>query len=164
MPTSLYTQTFERQFNAMSAKQKRTSTKGMFTRAENSLIKLLRNHGDDDDKQDANNYVSDVERAWRNVEVKHEEYMASLAEDVDTAKENEWIMDIQERYYDIRKGYVKFKSDFDLRVKVNSLKKARSVEYETFLNFYMNLETSMKNGHPIETISHEKNSLAHQFE
>ena len=88
----------------MSAKQKRTSAKGTFTRAENSLIKLLRNHGDDDDKQDANNYFSDVERARRSVEVKHEEYMASLAEDVDTAKENEWIMDIQERYYAIRKG------------------------------------------------------------
>ena len=37
-------------------------------------------------------------------------------------------------YY--RKRYVKFKSDFDLRVKVKSFEKARSVEYETFLNFY----------------------------
>ena len=73
-------------------------------------------------------------------------------------------MDIQERYYDNRKGCVIFKSDFDSRVKVNSLKKARSVEYETFLNFYTNLETSMKNGHPVETISREKNSLARQFD
>ena len=51
----------------MSAKQKRLYLKGNFNRAENSFGKFLRDHGDDSDEEDANNYFDDVEKEWRNV-------------------------------------------------------------------------------------------------
>ena len=147
----------------MSAKQKRSSAKGTFTRSEKNFEKFIQDGDGDSSSLSVENYFHDVEKAWRNVEEKHEEYVASLDEDDDT-DEDSWILEIQKRYFNIRSRYVQLKSDIELRVKFKSLEKCRNIEYETFLKFCANLETSVNDCLPRETITRERASLVRQFE
>ena len=147
----------------MSEKQRRSTAKGTYTRAENCLNKYLENAKTDGGIEEVDAYFGDVEKAWCNVQGKHEEYVVTLDAD-GNAEEDGWIMEIQERYLVARKRYVQFKLDVDTRAKFKSLERAREIEYETFMNFYVNLDNSVKNKFPKETIIREKNLIAQQFE
>ena len=76
----------------------------------------------------------------------------------------QWIVDVQTKFQDVRKRNIKLVSNSSMQSKLPSLEKVRSVEYDTFLRFHANLETSAKNSYPMENISREKIILEHQFE
>ena len=107
-------------------------------------------------------YFKDVEIAWKNVEDKHDEFLISLEDDI--GDEETWILEIQLQFQDIRKRYVRFKSDFHFKFKLKALERARDVEYDAFMKFYKNLEFSIDRKYPIETVSREKIILERQFD
>ena len=147
----------------MSDKRKRTSAKGRFTRVVNCLESLLQEP--DRDKEIAEKFFYDVENAWKNVEEKHEEYISALDEgDADLENEERWITEVQKTYHDIRKRYVRFKSTCLLLSELSSKEKARCVAYEAFLKLSSNLQSSVANKYPAETITREKIILERQFE
>ena len=145
----------------MNSKQKRSSAKGRFTRAVNGLECFLRD--EEADEANAKKYFDDVEFAWKGVEEKHEEYIATLEDDTAIVAE-EWIIEVQTKFHIIRKRYVKFISDYAVRIMLKTRERARIIGYETFLRLYFNLETSVKNNYPPETISRDKLILQRHFE
>ena len=119
----------------------------------------------DGDKEIAEKFFDDVENAWKNVEEKHEEYISALDEgDADLENEERWITEVQKTYHDIRKRYVRFKSTCLLLSELSSKEKARCVAYEAFLKLSSNLQSSVANKYPAETITREKIILERQFE
>ena len=109
----------------MGDKRKRSTAKGRFTRTLNCLENFL--NEPDGDVEDADNFFEDVENAWRNVEAKHEEYLSSLGDNIDTEQEDIWITDVQEKYHATRKRYVRFKSNCERLSVLKSREKGRTV-------------------------------------
>ena len=68
------------------------------------------------------------------------------------------------KFQGIRRRYVKFVSDFAVLIELKLREKGRSIEHETFIKLYANLEKSVKNKYPLETITREKIILERQFE
>ena len=105
----------------------------------------------------------DLESAWKNVEVKHEEYISTL-DDAGIKSEELWIDEIENNFRDIRKRYVQFQSNLELLCERKSREKGREIAFDTFSQLIVNLKSSINNKYPIETIQREKFLLEKQFE
>ena len=121
----------------MTEKRRRSYAKGAFSRAEKGFEQFIHDSESNGNTDDADNFFGDVERAWRNVETKHEEYIASLEEGAELGEEEIWLEEIQDRYFGMRRRYVKFKYDCNARSKCESLEKARATEHDIYLKFCM---------------------------
>ena len=119
--------------------------------------------GSDGDEENAVQYFNDVEKAWRNMEEKHEEYIITLEDDTIDAEEK-WISDVQNTYHDVRSRYVKFKNSCQVKSELLSKEKSRCVIHETFSRLLENLKSSATNNYPCETIQRERIILDKQFE
>ena len=143
-------------------KKKRSAAKGRFTRIANNLEKCITDpNGDGDDVQQT---FGDLESSWKNVEIKHEEYISTLDENANFQPEETWIDEIERKYRDIRKRYVQFQSNRELLHERASREKGREIAFDTFSQLSKNLKTSITNGYPVETIEREKIILEKQFE
>ena len=144
----------------MATKASRSAAKGRFTRACNLFESAL-----DDKKVDLEDIslrFKDVEKAWVNVEEKHDGYIAGLEEPEET--EGRWLDEPQERFYSLRKRYVKYKLDFNVDVEMKNLERARDVEYDTFKMMMHSLGNSINGNYSHESICTEKRALLNQFE
>ena len=82
---------------------------------------------------------------------KHDEYLISLEDD--TGSEETWIAEPQSKCQEVRQRYVKFKSEFCIKLEQKAVRRAKDVEYDTFIKLYKKLEHSMEANYPLETIS-----------
>ena len=161
----IFSKTFETRGNELAIcvrKPKRSASKGRFTRAVNTFEAILLNDGVD--KENVIKYFEDVEMAWKGEEEKHEDYISRLNSEDELSAEENWIVDVQTIFQGIRERYVKFVYNFNMRSDLQLREKARCIENETFLKLYGNLEKSVKNKYPPETITREKILLERQFE
>ena len=146
----------------MATKHKRSYAKGRFTRAVKGFEAFIKE--DEADEENLKKYYGDVENSWKIVEERHEDHIATLTTSEEIADEDPWINELHTIFQDIRKRYVKFISDLAVLSEFKSRDKARTIEYDTFLKFSKNLESSITSKFPRETIIREKAILERQFD
>ena len=118
-------------------KLKRISAKGRFTHYCNLLERALQDESSD--LEDITLYFKDVESAWINVEDKHDECLISLEDD--TGSEETWIAEPQSKFQEVRKRYVKFKSEFRIKLEQKAVRRDKDVEDDTFITIVYKIGT-----------------------
>ena len=84
-----------------------------------------------------------VEKAWENLEAKHDEYVVS-AVNVSDEDHDVWMSACHEEIYEIRKLYFERKESIETANEVANSKRARDVKYDHLLSLYKNIESSVK--------------------
>ena len=106
-------------------KKKRSAAKGRFTRIANNLEKCITDpNGDGDDVQQT---FGDLESAWKNVEIKHEEYISTLDENANFQPEETWIDEIEKKYRNISDNTRKEENQKWLKILIDNFGSVNSI-------------------------------------
>ena len=145
-----------------SLKRQRTSAKGRFTRVVNNLEHTLAEESCDI------NVVSymfeDVDESRRNVNEKHDKYMSSItATDEELNAGDNWITEIQKRFYEIRNRLHKKKYEEKLKITMENAKRVRNFAYSNFCFMYSNINKLIEQNCPVVSIERERTVILQQF-
>ena len=143
-----------------SLKRQRTYAKGRFTRTINNLRRSL------DDEHYCidiiNSMFNDANDSWKNVNEKHDNYIASSETD-DFTESDEWIGEIQQRFYDVRKMVTKIKADDQIKRDVLKATRIRDLGYTNFRSMCSNIDHLIATKCPIASIERERTVILQQF-
>ena len=143
-----------------SLKRKRTAAKSRFTRTINDLKRALEEEYLDIDV--VNSLYDDVNESWKNVSDKHDSYMSSVSDD-EISLGDEWITELQLRYYEVRKKVNKIIADNKIKHTMENAKRVRDLRYTNFRTMCCNINQLIDKKCPIVSIERERTALLQQF-
>ena len=139
-------------------KRQRSSVKGRFTRAENILTDKL-----DDEEVCIEVILSiydDVKDAWKNVNEKHDVYVASIeGEDGEDTQSEE----VQNKFYEIQTLVNTFQIKNKNRHILENAKRSRDVSYSNFRQLCLNVQKTISLQSSTESIERERSEIQIQF-
>ena len=141
-------------------KRQRTAAKGRFTRSLNLFNNEIKAIEIDIDELELS--FNDLDVAWKNVEEKHDDYVATLDEE-DPENDN-WIIQVQTLYKGARKVYLSTKNKTSNDKVIKEQCRLREVEYNSLFKLCENVKSSMKNNVSKEYIEKERESMKCQFD
>ena len=142
---------------ADNRKRQRSSAKGRLTRYINSLETLLKEEGNN--LSEATLLFNDVLKAWDNVEVKHEQYIAALGEAAGVDEEDQWIAAEQRKLDDIRRHFTKYGIAIADKEISDSAIRDRDVQDKLFHEQCESAEAAIAGNLSTDTIMREKHAL-----
>ena len=140
-------------------KRQRSAAKGRFTRSLNLFNAEI--ESEEIDINDLELTFHDVENAWKNVEEKHDKYIAAL--DAEIQNEEDWIIQIQTLYKNARKKYLTMKNKTSNDKIIKTQYRIREAEYNNFTKSCDNVKLSISNNLSKEFLEKERESVNHQF-
>ena len=140
-------------------KRQRSAAKGRFTRC--AILFNSEIHAEEPYLDDVESAFQDVENAWRNVEDKHDKYIAVL--EAENPADEEWITEVQTSYKKFRKTFstVKNKITDDKNIQIHY--RIRETEYNNFIKLCDNVRTSIRENLSKEYLKKERESVNQQF-
>ena len=141
---------------AEAAKKCRSAAKSRFTRIENKIKSHIEAN---ESLLSLTILYDDISKCWSNVEEKHDEYVAQIDQD-----EDEWINEMEDRYYSIRLKFMEYKENTERREAMNKVMQIAKGEEGSFQELCTEVEKSISRKEPVTTVLHQHNQLFHAFD
>ena len=143
-----------------------TTEKGRRSAAKGRMTRVIKAFNDEAELETVN--ISeltlsfrDVEEAWKNVEEKHDAYIATLTEE--NLEEDQWITPIQQSYKGVRKKFTQIKSDTTKTEVTNTHIRVREIEYRNFTQICDNIRTLILQSPSKELLLKERESINQSY-
>ena len=148
--------------NSDELKKHRTAAKGRFTRLVNELERMI-DH-EDVENEFVSSMFNDVNEAWKNVNEKHDNYMSSTnGSEEEMAAGDQWISEIQRRFYDIRKRIKRINREDESKLSRENAIRVRNVAYSDFSHMNSNIRKLISDNCTIPSIEREREIVNQQF-
>ena len=141
---------------AEAAEKCRAAAKSRFTRMENKIKSHIEVN---ESLLSLTILYDDISKCWSNVEEKHNEYMAQIVQD-----EDEWINEMEDRYYSIRLKFMEYKEKKERGEALDNVMQIAKSEEGSFQKLCTEVEKSISMKEPVGTVLRQQKHLYHAFD